>query len=129
MRRNNQGGSARMGGGPPMNVSSVFNYFSLRLLTASFFQNYRQHNNQGTPNQNQNQNKPSNGPQQQQQARNTRPNHQLKFENEFDFEQANVKFEELRTQLQRLKVGVEEVKPDQVNSRLLFFVVSNLAVS
>lgn len=34
----------------------------------------------------------------------------LKFENEFDFEQANSKFEELRSQLAKLKVGTEEVK-------------------
>jgi protein LSM14 len=42
----------------------------------------------------------------------------LKFENEFDFEQANSKFEELRTQLAKLKVGGTEevVKPtEQVN--------------
>lgn len=42
----------------------------------------------------------------------------LKFENEFDFEQANSKFEELRSQLSKLKVGTEEVvaKPtEQVN--------------
>ena len=83
-------------------------------------QTYRQHNNnQGAPNQNnQNQNK-QNGPQQQQ--RNNRPN-PLKFENEFDFESANSKFEEVRAQFQRLKVvGIEEVKaPDQVNKLLLF---------
>lgn len=41
----------------------------------------------------------------------------LKFENDYDFEQANNKFEELRSQLSKLKVG-EEVKPEQV----LFFV-------
>lgn len=38
----------------------------------------------------------------------------LKFENEFDFEQANSKFEELRSQLSKLKVGTEEVaKPTE----------------
>lgn len=43
----------------------------------------------------------------------------LKFENEFDFEKANSKFEELRSELSKLKVGSEENKnpnpPEQVN--------------
>ncbi|XP_053684414.1 uncharacterized protein LOC128734310 isoform X2 [Sabethes cyaneus] len=39
----------------------------------------------------------------------------LKFENDYDFEQANNKFEELRSQLSKLKVG-DEVKPEQLNS-------------
>lgn len=39
----------------------------------------------------------------------------LKFENDYDFEQANNKFEELRSRLSKLKVG-DEVKPDQLNS-------------
>jgi FDF domain len=79
-------------------------------------QNYRQQNNQGAPIPNNNQSKPNiSGPQQQQV--NPRINSkQLKFENEFDFEQANSKFEELRTQLSKLKVGAEETKaPEQVN--------------
>lgn len=42
-----------------------------------------------------------------QQGGNRKP---LKFENEFDFEQANSKFEELRSQLAKLKVGTEENK-------------------
>lgn len=52
------------------------------------------------------------------------PNHQkqggnraknlLKFENDYDFEQANSKFEELRSQLSKLKVG-DEAKPEQVS--------------
>jgi len=96
--RGNQGGSARMRGGPPMHVN-----------------NYRQQNNQGAPNQNQN--KPNqNGPQQQ---RNTNKPNTLKFDNEFDFEQANSKFEELRSELAKLKVGSEETKPsDQVNGEV-----------
>lgn len=40
----------------------------------------------------------------------------LKFENEFDFEQANSKFEELRSQLAKLKVGEENKNNEpQVN--------------
>lgn len=122
--RGNQGGSARMRGPPMhMNVSFLF-FFSLRIIQRIInFQNYRQQNNQGAPIQNNNQNKPNiSGPQQQQQ--NPRPNtKQLKFENEFDFEQANSKFEELRTQLSKLKVGVtEEAKaPEQVNWLVLLF--------
>lgn len=42
----------------------------------------------------------------------------LKFENDYDFEQANSKFEELRSQLTKLKVG-EEVKPEQLNSETI----------
>jgi len=98
--RGNQGGSARMRNGPPMHVN-----------------NYRQQN-QGAPNQNQN--KPNqNGPQQQQQQRiNNKPS-TLKFENEFDFEQANSKFEELRSELGKLKVGSEETKTsEQVNGEV-----------
>lgn len=39
----------------------------------------------------------------------------LKFENDYDFEQANSKFEELRSQLSKLKVG-DEAKPEQLNT-------------
>lgn len=71
-------------------------------------QNYRQQNNQGAPVPN-NQNKPS------QPRGNNKPN-TLKFDSEFDFEQANSQFEELRSELAKLKVGSEETKtPDQVN--------------
>lgn len=42
----------------------------------------------------------------------------LKFENDYDFEQANNKFEELRSQLSKLKVG-EEVKPEQITTETL----------
>lgn len=52
-----------------------------------------------------NQNKP-NGPQ----RGNNNNKTPLKFESEFDFEQANSKFEELRSQLAKLKVGLEENK-------------------
>lgn len=38
----------------------------------------------------------------------------LKFEQDFDFEQANTKFEELRSQLSKLKVG-DEPKSEQVS--------------
>lgn len=36
-----------------------------------------------------------------------RPRNKIKFEGDFDFEQANNKFEELRSQLAKLKVGDE----------------------
>lgn len=57
----------------------------------------------------------------------TKPN-TLKFENEFDFEQGNNKFEEIRSQLSKLKVG-EEAKTEQVvnqnqvkfYSKMIFF--------
>ncbi|XP_039967317.1 protein LSM14 homolog B isoform X1 [Bactrocera neohumeralis] len=49
-----------------------------------------------------NQNKPRN------------PKNAIKFLQDFDFEQANVKFEELRSQLSKLKVG-EEPKTEQIN--------------
>ncbi|XP_053955494.1 protein LSM14 homolog B isoform X1 [Anastrepha ludens] len=49
-----------------------------------------------------NQNKPRN------------PKNTIKFLQDFDFEQANVKFEELRSQLSKLKVG-EEPKTEQMN--------------
>lgn len=46
---------------------------------------------------------------------NNRPKNTLKFENDFDFEQANTKFEEIRSQLAKLKVATEEVvKPEPV---------------
>jgi protein LSM14 len=64
------------------------------------------------PNYN-NQNKPNGAPQNNQGRANAN-NKTLKFDNEFDFEQANSKFEELRTQLAKLKVGTEEIKPEQV---------------
>lgn len=56
-------------------------------------------------------NKPNGGPQNQKNQKT------LKFENEFDFEKANSKFEELRSELSKLKVGSEENKnpPEQVN--------------
>lgn len=38
----------------------------------------------------------------------------IKFEQDFDFEQANTKFEELRSQLSKLKVG-DEPKSEQVS--------------
>lgn len=44
----------------------------------------------------------------------------LKFENDYDFEQANSKFEELRSQLSKLKVG-DEAKPEQVSFFVLLF--------
>lgn len=48
-----------------------------------------------------------------------RPKTTIKFESDFDFEQANTKFEEMRLSLAKLKVG-EEAKPEQV-----FFLTSN----
>lgn len=61
-------------------------------------------------------------PQQQQQgstggAGGQRAKNLLKFDNDYDFEQANSKFEELRSQLSKLKVG-EEVKPEQITETL-----------
>lgn len=61
-------------------------------------QGYRQ-NNQG-------------GQQNKQQGGQNRPKSTLKFDNDYDFEGANSKFEELRSQIAKLKVG-EEVKPEQ----------------
>lgn len=48
-----------------------------------------------------------------------RPKTTIKFENDFDFEQANTKFEEMRLSLAKLKVG-EEAKPEQVICMFLF---------
>lgn len=42
------------------------------------------------------------------------PRNPIKFEQDFDFEQANTKFEELRSQLSKLKVG-DEPKSEQVS--------------
>ncbi|XP_065361129.1 protein LSM14 homolog A isoform X2 [Calliphora vicina] len=42
------------------------------------------------------------------------PRNPIKFEQDFDFEQANTKFEELRSQLSKLKVG-DEPKSEQMN--------------
>lgn len=42
-----------------------------------------------------------------------RPKTTIKFESDFDFEQANTKFEEMRSSLAKLKVG-EDAKPEQV---------------
>ncbi|XP_075162085.1 LSM14 family protein trailer hitch isoform X6 [Haematobia irritans] len=42
------------------------------------------------------------------------PRNPIKFEQDFDFEQANNKFEELRSQLSKLKVG-DEPKSEQMN--------------
>lgn len=81
------------------------------------------HNNQNRGGNNQNQNNTSQnsnnnmrgrprGPRGPVQGGN-RTKNLLKFENDYDFEQANNKFEELRSQLSKLKVG-EEVKPEQL---------------
>jgi len=42
------------------------------------------------------------------------PKNTIKFEQDYDFEQANSKFEELRSQLSKLKVG-DDAKAEQVN--------------
>lgn len=47
-----------------------------------------------------------------------RPQKTIKFESDYDFEQANSKFEEMRSSLAKLKVG-EEAKPEQVCPRNL----------
>lgn len=73
--------------------------------------NFYRPNNQNKPNGGGPQNNPGRG--------NPNNKNTLKFENEFDFEQANSKFEELRTQLAKLKVGTEEIKnPEQVNGEV-----------
>uniref|UniRef100_U5EYV6 Putative trailer hitch n=1 Tax=Corethrella appendiculata TaxID=1370023 RepID=U5EYV6_9DIPT len=51
-----------------------------------------------------------------QQTGNARTKNTLKFDKDYDFEQANNKFEELRLQLSKLKVG-DEVKLDQVTEQ------------
>lgn len=51
-----------------------------------------------------------------------RPKSTLKFENDYDFEQANNKFEELRSQISKLKVG-DEVKPDEKVASFLCFLL------
>lgn len=48
-----------------------------------------------------------------QNSKGQRPKTTIKFESDYDFEQANNKFEELRLELAKLKVG-EEAKPEQV---------------
>ncbi|CAO1340886.1 unnamed protein product, partial [Diamesa serratosioi] len=48
--------------------------------------------------------------------RNAKP--PLKFENDYDFEQANTKFEELRSQLAKIKVGEELKQTEQVNGEV-----------
>ncbi|XP_055840409.1 protein LSM14 homolog A isoform X5 [Episyrphus balteatus] len=48
-------------------------------------------------------------------SKNNRPKNTIKFEQDFDFEQANNKFEELRSQLAKLKVG-DEPKAEQCSS-------------
>lgn len=53
---------------------------------------------------------------------NTNPKHTIKFDSDYDFEQANTKFEELTKQLSKLKVGDEnEAKiVDQVFNMISF---------
>lgn len=61
---------------------------------------YRQHN-QNQNNQNQNKNQPG-GP---------KPKSTLKFENDYDFEQANTEFEELRSKLAKTKISDDGATP------------------
>lgn len=76
-------------------------------------QNRGQNNNQNnSQNSNNNMRGRPRGPRGPAQGAN-RTKNLLKFENDYDFEQANNKFEELRSQLSKLKVG-EEVKPEQL---------------
>lgn len=49
-----------------------------------------------------------------QNSKGVRPKTTIKFESDYDFEQANTKFEELRLELAKLKVGEEANKPEQV---------------
>jgi hypothetical protein len=108
----NQGGSGRMRVPPQVKFSST-QISSIFRLTMEYLQFYRQNQNKMMQQQ-------QNGQQRGNKSQNT-----LKFENEFDFEQANSKFEELRTQLAKLKVGPEENKQtpeQQVNRRFIIFV-------
>lgn len=74
----------------------------------------RGQNNQNNGNSNNNMRGRPRGPRGPAQGGN-RTKNLLKFENDYDFEQANNKFEELRSQLSKLKVG-EEVKPEQLTN-------------
>lgn len=58
----------------------------------------------------------------QQNSKGARPKSTIKFENDYDFEQANNKFEELRQELAKLKVG-EDAKPEQVDFLFLFTIM------
>ncbi|XP_031631690.1 protein LSM14 homolog A-like isoform X2 [Contarinia nasturtii] len=73
-------------------------------------------NNQNLRNNQRPQRRPGLHPQTFRQNQNSkgRPKTTIKFESDFDFEQANTKFEEMRLSLAKLKVG-EEAKPEQVN--------------
>lgn len=75
----------------------TFFFFLFHILKQSFRQNQ---NSKGRP----------------------QPKTTIKFESDFDFEQANTKFEEMRLSLAKLKVG-EEVKPEQVEYLFLFFLI------
>lgn len=51
-----------------------------------------------------------------QSANQNKPRNKIKFEGDFDFEQANNKFEELRSQLAKLKVADEAAKSTAGNA-------------
>lgn len=51
----------------------------------------------------------------QQNSKGARPKSTIKFDYDYDFEQANTKFEELRLELAKLKMSGEEAKPEQVD--------------
>lgn len=54
------------------------------------------------------------------------PRNPIKFDKDFDFEQANNKFEELRSQLSKLKVGDEPKSTEQVSFFIsLLFIFNN----
>ncbi|XP_055624602.1 protein LSM14 homolog B isoform X2 [Toxorhynchites rutilus septentrionalis] len=100
---NNMRGRPRGRGGPAQGTS---NHFRRKSATSSDTNNKKQPNNSNPNNK-----KPNN----QKQGSGNRAKNTLKFENDYDFEQANSKFEELRSQLSKLKVG-DEVKPEQLTS-------------
>jgi len=51
-----------------------------------------------------------------QSANQNKPRNKIKFEGDFDFEQANNKFEELRSQLAKLKVAEDAAAKPTTNS-------------
>lgn len=122
----NEGGGVGTGGGQMKENFNKNNMQQQRQGSGGVGQGGQNQNRGGWNNQNrgQNQNNSQNsnnnmrgrprGPRGPAQGAN-RTKNLLKFENDYDFEQANNKFEELRSQLSKLKVG-EEVKPEQLTN-------------
>ncbi|XP_046807106.1 protein LSM14 homolog B-A isoform X7 [Lucilia cuprina] len=99
--RNNQGGNQNRNnwnthrGNMPNNNNNMRSRGGGRINVRNLMQGFRSANGPGGMQ------KPSRNP--------------IKFEQDFDFEQANTKFEELRSQLSKLKVG-DEPKSEQCSS-------------